>query len=51
MMADNGNNNDDVFVYMGGDQEVPEESLMSASINPSKLFLRGHSIIVQTWCQ
>ncbi len=23
MMADNGDNNDDVFVYMGGDQEVP----------------------------
>jgi len=24
-MADNNGNNDDVFVYMGGDQEVPED--------------------------
>jgi hypothetical protein len=23
MMADNGDNDDDVFIYMGGDQEVP----------------------------
>ena len=33
-MADNGNNNDNVFVYMGGDQEVPED-VTHAIVDPS----------------
>ena len=40
-MADNGNN-DNVFIYMGGDQRVPERmSLMPSLIAPSILSLRG----------
>jgi hypothetical protein len=33
-MADNGNNNDNVFIYMGGDQEVPED-VTHAIVDPS----------------
>jgi hypothetical protein len=48
MMADDGGD-DNVFVYMGGNQEVPE-GVTRAVVDPSvDTILRGHSIIVDNW--
>ncbi len=49
-MAEARDEDDEIFVYTGGDQEVPEGVLdVSESINLSKLFQfhQGHSTSVE----
>ena len=45
-MADGGN---DVFVYLGGEQEVPDGVTHAIIIRPSTLFEDEHSQIVISW--
>ena len=42
---------DDVFIYMGGDQEVPEDVTHARVHKPSKLLVAMHSVNVETWCR
>ena len=51
MAAPDGGEGVIMFVYLGGEQEAPfDVTLMSSSLDPSKLFLRGHSTDVDRWC-
>ena len=49
-MADDGGV-DIIFVYLGGEQVVPDDVTHFASIDPSKLFRTGHSVGVKSWSQ
>jgi hypothetical protein len=44
--ADNGGDNNNVFIYMGGNQRVPEDVSHVRVTNPSKLLLGMHSVVV-----
>ena len=48
MAADGG---DDIFVYLGGDQEVPDEITHAIIDPPSILFEGRHLGIANTWYQ
>ena len=48
--ADEGDNNDDIFVYLGGDQEVPEDVThvrvdKSVKIIPFRAFFRREHLV------